>query len=117
MKGLALLLVIAACLGQGQALKLKFRYEECMTYEFQMYEPFYGSYVSLADQYGAVANYDLTITSPSGLKVHEVHGQSEAKLHQVPYESGRYKFCLRLSSGAFSRYVLSRGEGQGQCAK
>lgn len=112
MSGLALaaLAFAVVSLQAADAVKLKFRYEECMTYDFHMYEPFYGSFVSLADQYGAVAKYDLMITSPAGTKVHEVQNQPEAKFHLVPYEDGRYKFCLRLGQGSSSRYVLSRGK-------
>lgn len=51
------------------ALKLKFRHEECMTYDFDMYEPFYGSFVGMPDTYGVQAKYNLVITSPTGTKV------------------------------------------------
>ena len=83
-----------------------------------MYEPFYGSFVALLDLYNMQAKYDLTILSPTGNKVHEVLGQSEGKFHLVPYENGRYKFCLRLNQDrTASRYVLSRGapNAAGRC--
>jgi hypothetical protein len=36
----------------AQAIKLRFRYEECLYHEFEMYTPFYGSFVALSDIYG-----------------------------------------------------------------
>lgn len=92
-----------------KAVKLKFRYEECLSYNFQLYEPFYGSFVALPDLYGVYAKYDLVITSPSNSKVYEILGQNDGKFHLIPYEAGRYKFCLRLNHDkTHSRYVLSR---------
>lgn len=36
-------------------------------------------------------------------------GESEGRFHVVPYETGKYKFCLRLNQDKTgSRYVLSR---------
>ncbi|GLI62675.1 hypothetical protein VaNZ11_005351 [Volvox africanus] len=96
-------------LQRAVALKLRFRYEECMQYEVSMYEPFYGSFVALPDLYSLQARYDLIVTSPAGMRVHEVHGEPETKFHLVPYESGKYRFCLRLNQEKTgSRYVLSR---------
>ncbi|MEW5316230.1 MAG: hypothetical protein WDW38_007611 [Sanguina aurantia] len=99
--------------GQRAALELeavlKFRYEECMIYDVTMYEPFTGSFVALPDAHNTQARYDFDITSPSGVRIHELQGQAEGKFHLVPYETGRYKFCMRLNqerSGA--RYVLTR---------
>ena len=40
-----------------------------MTFDMNMYEPFYGSYVSMPDMYGTDAKYNLVITSTSGTKV------------------------------------------------
>jgi len=80
-----------------------------MTYHFEMYEPFYGSFVALPDVYGLQASYNVVITSPSGTKVHETHAQNEGKFHLVPYETGRYKFCISLNQDrTASRYVLAR---------
>jgi hypothetical protein len=59
---------------QAAAIKLRFRYEECLYHEFNMYEPFYGSYVALSDVYGMQASYTLLITAPSGTRVHEAVG-------------------------------------------
>ena len=42
-----------------------------------------------------------------GAQVHETLGESEAKFHVVPYESGRYRFCLTLSAVG-SRHTLAR---------
>ncbi|GFR46737.1 hypothetical protein Agub_g8360 [Astrephomene gubernaculifera] len=106
---LPILLCIYLLLGQATAIKLKFRYDECMHYDMNMYEPFYGSFVALPDLYALQARYDLTITSPSGTRVHETIGETEAKFHLVPYETGKYRFCLRLNQEKTgSRYVLSR---------
>ncbi|KAG2487692.1 hypothetical protein HYH03_013691 [Edaphochlamys debaryana] len=105
-----LALALLSCLHSlALGIKLKFRYEECMQYEMVMYEPFYGSFVALPDLYSLQAKYDLIVTSPSGTRVHEVQGESEAKFHLVPYETGKYRFCLRLNQEKTgSRYVLSR---------
>ncbi|KAG2454407.1 hypothetical protein HYH02_001429 [Chlamydomonas schloesseri] len=74
-----------------------------------MYEPFYGSFVALPDLYSLQAKYDLIITSPSGTRVHETVGEPETKFHLMPYETGKYRFCLRLNQDKTgSRYVLSR---------
>lgn len=73
------------------------------------YEPFYGSFVALLDLYNMQARYDLVVTSPSGRKVHETVGETEARFNVVPYETGKYRFCLRLNQEKTgSRYVLSR---------
>ncbi len=45
------LLCICFLLQRALGIKLKFRYEECMQYEINMYEPFYGSFVALPDLY------------------------------------------------------------------
>ena len=37
-----------------------------MSYPFEMYSSFYGSFVAMADQYGMTAKYDLTVSAPSG---------------------------------------------------
>ena len=80
-----------------------------MSYEMNMYEPFYGSFVALLDLYNMQAKYDLVVTSPSGRKVHETVGEPEDRFHVVPYETGKYRFCLRLNQEKTgSRYVLSR---------
>ncbi|KAG2431849.1 hypothetical protein HXX76_009342 [Chlamydomonas incerta] len=80
-----------------------------MQYDLNMYEPFYGSFVALPDLYSLQAKYDLIITSPGGTRVHETVGEPEAKFHLVPYETGKYRFCLRLNQDKTgSRYVLSR---------
>lgn len=43
------------------------------------------------------------------MQVHEAIGQSEGKFHLIPYESGRYRFCLTLNQDrTMSRYVLAR---------
>eukprot|EP00195_Chlamydomonas_chlamydogama_P009940 CAMPEP_0202906592 /NCGR_PEP_ID=MMETSP1392-20130828/39654_1 /ASSEMBLY_ACC=CAM_ASM_000868 /TAXON_ID=225041 /ORGANISM="Chlamydomonas chlamydogama, Strain SAG 11-48b" /LENGTH=179 /DNA_ID=CAMNT_0049595191 /DNA_START=193 /DNA_END=729 /DNA_ORIENTATION=+ len=92
-----------------EGVKLKFRYEECMTYDFEMYTPFYGSFVAMPDVYGYAAQYNLVVTSPSGTKVHETHAMSEGRFHLIPYETGRYKFCLTLNQDRqMSRYVMAR---------
>lgn len=44
--------VALALLQAVQGVKLKFRFEECLTYDMTMYEPFYGSFVALPDMYG-----------------------------------------------------------------
>ncbi|KAJ9512953.1 Emp24/gp25L/p24 family protein [Haematococcus lacustris] len=93
----------------ASALKLKIRYEECMTYDMLMYEPFYGSFVALPDTYGVHPSFILEITAPSGTKVHNSGRQTESKFHQVPYETGRYRFCLTVSELHHSaRYTLPR---------
>lgn len=46
------------------AVKLKFRDQECLSYTFNQYEYFYGSFVSLPDAYGIAAKYDLAVTAP-----------------------------------------------------
>eukprot|EP00198_Chlamydomonas_reinhardtii_P012202 XP_001701539.1 Emp24/gp25L/p24 family protein [Chlamydomonas reinhardtii] len=109
MRGLLSALSLLAFTVAANAIKLKFRYEECMQYDLNMYEPFYGSFVALPDLYSLQAKYDLIITSPSGTRVHETVGEPEAKFHLVPYETGKYRFCLRLNQDKTgSRYVLSR---------
>lgn len=109
MRQLLLFCVVLVGLIPALAVKLKFRYEECLSYEFQLYEPFYGSFVALPDLYGVYAKYDLVVYSPGNAKVYEILGQNEGKFHLIPYESGRYKFCLRLNHDkTHSRYVLSR---------
>mmetsp|Transcript_18835 Transcript_18835/g.32163 ORF Transcript_18835/g.32163 Transcript_18835/m.32163 type:complete len:212 (+) Transcript_18835:38-673(+) len=93
----------------SHAVKLKIRFEECISHEFGMYEPFYGSFVAMPDVYGNQANYNLIISAPSGTKVHETHSQADGKFHLVPYESGRYKFCISLNyDPANARYVTQR---------
>lgn len=51
MRRLSLCCLVLAILQSANAIKLKFRYEECMQYELNMYEPFYGSFVALPDLY------------------------------------------------------------------
>ncbi len=47
-------------------------------------------------------------------QVHETLAQQEAKFHLVPYETGRYRFCLSLNHDrAHSRYVVQREGGRG----
>ena len=89
-------LLLACLLQHGLAMTLKFRYEECLTYTFNMYEPFYGSFVSMPDSYGMQTKYDLVITAPSQTKAHENIGQAEAKFHLVPYETVRGTAGLHL---------------------
>ena len=79
------------------ALKLKVARSECLTYEFKQYEYFYGSYVAQADQYGVPAKYDLAVSAPSGTKLYEVAGESEATFHLVPVEAGPHRFCLTFN--------------------
>jgi hypothetical protein len=103
------LIALSSFPGSSLAIKLKFRYEECLTYEFTMYEPFYGSFVAMPDLYNMQAKYDLLITSPNEVRVHESTAQSEGKFNLVPYEAGRYKFCMKLNQDkSLSKYVLSR---------
>jgi hypothetical protein len=51
---LALVLLLAT-VGPSTAIKLKFQGEECLSYTFQQYEYFYGSFVSMPDVYGSTA--------------------------------------------------------------
>lgn len=51
MRGLLSALSLLAFTVAANAIKLKFRYEECMQYDLNMYEPFYGSFVALPDLY------------------------------------------------------------------
>lgn len=45
------LLCVYLLLQHTLGIKLKFRYEECMQYDLNMYEAFYGSFVALPDLY------------------------------------------------------------------
>lgn len=81
----------------ADAVKLKFMQEECLSYTFNQYEYFYGSFVSLPDQFGTPAKYDLVVTAPSGQRLYEVSGESEATFHLVPVEAGSHRFCLRFN--------------------
>lgn len=82
----------------ARAIKLKFGDEECMVYTFNQYEYFYGSYVALpAKGTTNAAKYDLTVVAPSGQRLYEVTGESEATFHLVPVESGAHKFCLKFN--------------------
>ncbi|GAX77065.1 hypothetical protein CEUSTIGMA_g4511.t1 [Chlamydomonas eustigma] len=97
------------CWSTAEALKLKFRSEECMQYHFDMYQPFYGSYVSLPDMYGFIARYNLEIHSPSGNLVYHADEEREDKFNLIPYETGKYRFCLKVVPDRFlSRYVYTR---------
>ncbi|KAG1667369.1 hypothetical protein FOA52_001429 [Chlamydomonas sp. UWO 241] len=92
-----------------QAIKLKFRNEECMTYDMVMYHSIYGGYVAMPDMYSATASYHFVVTAPSGTKVHETVNAQDAKFNIVPYESGRYRFCLtQVPDTRLSKYVLIR---------
>lgn len=96
---LALLLLFLASSPCARAIKLKFGAEECMTYTFNQYEYFYGSYVALPTKgQTAAAKYDLTVVAPSGQRLYEVAGESEATFHLVPVESGPHRFCLKLNA-------------------
>lgn len=76
---------------------------------FNQYEYFYGSFVAMQDSYGQVAKYDLAITAPSGSKLYDVHGESEATFHLVPVESGAHRFCLKFNAESSpSRAVIMR---------
>mmetsp|Transcript_4473 Transcript_4473/g.12174 ORF Transcript_4473/g.12174 Transcript_4473/m.12174 type:complete len:212 (+) Transcript_4473:65-700(+) len=97
-RSLLVLLICACCWGQCRAIKLKFYREECMTYAVRMYEPIQGSFVAMPDLYGTQTEYDLSITAPSGALAHSIKAQTESKFRVVPYESGRYKFCLTVSN-------------------
>lgn len=102
----ALLALLAQRTG---AIKLKFGTEECMSYTFNQYEYFYGSFVAMVDPYGHTAKYDLTITAPSQQKLYEVHRESEATFHLVPVEAGPHKFCLSFNADASpTRHVIPR---------
>jgi len=90
----ALLLALAPA---ARAIKIKFTTEECLSYTFNQYEYFYGSFVALPDQFGTPAKYDLTVTAPSGQKLYEVSGESEATFHLVPVEAGTHRFCMRFN--------------------
>jgi hypothetical protein len=104
--GLAALLLLAQA---GNAIKLKFKFEECMFYTFNQYEYFYGSFVSMPDVYGVVAFYDMTVTAPSGVKLYEVFGEGESTFHLVPTEAGEHKFCLKVDQEkTASRYIIAR---------
>ncbi|KIZ04780.1 hypothetical protein MNEG_3174 [Monoraphidium neglectum] len=92
---IAALLLLAA---GADAVKLKFIHEECLSYTFNQYEYFYGSFVALPDQFGTPAKYDLVVTAPSGQKLYEVSGESEATFHLVPVEAGGHSFCLRFNA-------------------
>ncbi|KAF6263450.1 Emp24/gp25L/p24 family protein [Scenedesmus sp. NREL 46B-D3] len=103
------LVLLSAAVGPSTAIKLKFQGEECLSYTFQQYEYFYGSFVSMPDVYGSTAKYDLTITAPSQSKLYEVHKEGEATFHLVPVESGSHKFCLKFNPDASpTRYVIPR---------
>ena len=105
--GLLLLVVFVA--HDGQAIKLKFRYEECFTHELHLNEPLYGAFVAMPDFYSVQAKYDVTITAPSGTVVYQAVGESEGKFNLITYEVGRYKFCLKLNQDrTVSRYVVER---------
>jgi hypothetical protein len=71
MRGLlvAFALLAGSLLGGAEAVKLKFRQEECLTYNVNMYNAFYGSFVAMPDAYGQTASYTLVIKAPSGVKV------------------------------------------------
>lgn len=71
------LLLLLLALPGGRAVKLRFRIEECVFQQLQAYEAIYGSFVSLNDVYGVQAHYDLRITSPSGMNVHQMDGLPE----------------------------------------
>lgn len=90
-------LLLAVLLSGSTALKLKFGQQECLSYEFNQYEYFYGSFVAMPDVYGVAAKYDLAVTAPSGQKLYEVHGESDATFHLVPVEAGSHKFCLHFN--------------------
>ncbi len=92
------LLLAALLAAPAAAVKLKFVQEECLSYTFNQYEYFYGSFVALPDQFGTPAKYDLTVTAPSGAKLYEVYGESEATFHLVPVEAGHHRFCLRFNA-------------------
>lgn len=101
--------LLLAVLHGADAVKLKFRYEECLTHEFKAYEPFYGSFVAMPDFHGVQAKYDVSIQAPSGSMVYQVIGESDGKFNLITYETGRYKFCLKLNQDrTVSRYVLAR---------
>ena len=108
----ALLCCVAAVLllaHSASAVKLKFKFEECMFYSFNQYEYFYGSFVSMPDVYGVVAFYDMSVTAPSGIKLYEVLGESESTFHLVPTEAGEHKFCLKVNQEkTASRYIIAR---------
>lgn len=91
------LLALLALVPSAAAVKLKFKAEECMTYQFTQYEYFYGSFVALPDVYGVTARYDLTVTAPSGHRLYEVIGEMDASFHLVPTEEGSHRFCLKLN--------------------
>jgi hypothetical protein len=96
---LLLLALLATTTPLASAIKLKFGAEECMVYTFNQYEYFYGSYVALpAKGTTAAAKYDLTVVAPSGQRLYEVTGESEATFHLVPVESGSHRFCLKLNT-------------------
>lgn len=95
--GLLALLSAALLLAPCTAIKLRFDRQECLTYDFKQYEYFYGSFVAQPDQWGNAAKYDLLVTAPSGSKLYEVHGESEATFHLVPVEAGNHRFCLTFN--------------------
>ena len=79
---------------------IKKQYEKktkCLSTVLAQYEYFYGSFVAQADEYGVPAKYDLSVTAPSGAKLYEVVGESEATFHLVPVEAGAHRFCLTFN--------------------
>lgn len=106
---LSLALALPLC---ASAIKLKFAAEECMTYTFNQYEYFYGSYVALPPKgQTAAAKYDLSVVAPSGSRLYEVTGESEATFHLVPVESGSHRFCLRLNEAKTQAAGVATGGG------
>mmetsp|Transcript_15667 Transcript_15667/g.46247 ORF Transcript_15667/g.46247 Transcript_15667/m.46247 type:complete len:220 (-) Transcript_15667:1214-1873(-) len=95
-----LLLVLLVSAGTVSAVKLKFRGQECMTYDLVMYHGIYGGFVAMPDAANRVAAYDLVITAPSNTRVHETKNAKDMKFNIVPYESGRYRFCLSETPGS-----------------
>jgi len=101
--------LLLAALVPSRAIKLKFTTEECLSYSFNQYEYFYGSFVAMPDAYGMTAKYDLVITAPSEQKLYEVHRESEATFHLVPVEAGAHKFCLKFNPEASpTRHMIAR---------
>lgn len=96
-RALSVAILVAALVAPISAVKLKFKDTECVSYTFNQYEYFYGSFVSLPDVYGVTVKYDLHVTAPSGTKLYELLGESEATFHLVPVESGAHRFCLKVN--------------------
>jgi len=109
---LALALALAFAPSRAAAIKLKFGAQECMAYTFNQYEYFYGSYVALPSKGAtATAKYDLTVVAPSGQRLYEVSGESEATFHLVPVESGSHRFCLALNEAKTAAAGAGAGGG------